>query len=425
MFATISYNKGDLGDDVWVMPASTHYFGERRQVRLACMECRAKKVKCTGEKTGCARCSTNRTKCVYPAPAERGSSGRKRTSSNTLPRSHTSSPSTSSASGKPPSISEQSSGTTTPHRMDPCPDLCQSSVPSATTYGGGSSTPVDSLLSSSLPLPSLDNPSFFPTLTDHEFFHLGSDDPSLNMLSVDENFRYGLDQLCTPSFPSLNELNLSVPQSRGSMTPSHPYSAPLPSTFTNTKNILFDIQAELGDTQQPCSCSEAAVHMLEELELKDYNDAELAADVVLNNQEASLGKFHAWLACERCPTPRATSMLLALILERLSLYFEKGVGHYARVLQGGGSPDISGSNSGSHRGDLHQQLPAGTGAVGEYLIKSRLEYGQVVRVLLTIQARKLASAIATLKQRNMLDGMLADTERRTRRIISELGSWEG
>jgi hypothetical protein len=262
------------------------------------------------------------------------------------------------------------------------------------------------------------------------------------MLSVDENFGYGmchfssfmglkptdasllgLDQLCTPSFPPLNELNLSVPQSRGSMTPSHPYPAPLPSTFTNTKNILFDIQAELGDTQQPCSCSEAAVHMLEELELKDYNDAELAADVVLNNQEASLGKFHAWLSCERCPTPRATSMLLALILERLSLYFEKGVGHYARVLQGCGGPDSSSSNS--HRGDLHQQLPAGTGAVGEYLIKSRLEYGQVVRVLLTIQARKLASAIATLKQRNMLDGMLADTERRTRRIISELGSWEG
>jgi hypothetical protein len=26
------------------MPASTHYFGERRQVRLACIECRAKKV---------------------------------------------------------------------------------------------------------------------------------------------------------------------------------------------------------------------------------------------------------------------------------------------------------------------------------------------------------------------------------------------
>jgi hypothetical protein len=235
----------------------------------------------------------------------------------------------------------------------------------------------------------------------------------------------GLDQLCTPSFPPLNELNLSVPQSRGSMTPSHPYPAPLPSTFTNTKNILFDIQAELGDTQQPCSCSEAAVHMLEELELKDYNDAELAADVVLNNQEAALAKFHAWLACERCPTPRATSMLLALILERLSLYFEKGVGHYARVLQGAGSPESSGSNNISHGGDLHQQLPAGTGAVGEYLIKSRLEYGQVVRVLLTIQARKLASAIATLKQRNMLDGMLADTERRTRRIISELGSWEG
>ncbi|KAL6229107.1 hypothetical protein BDW75DRAFT_246036 [Aspergillus navahoensis] len=187
-----------------------------------------------------------------------------------------------------------------------------------------------------------------------------------------------------------------------------------------TKNILFDIQAELGDTQKPCSCSEAAVHMLEELELKDYNDTELAADVVLNNQQAALGKLYAWIACERCPTPRATSMLLAPILERLSLSFEKGVSHYARVLQGGGSPDSSESSRGSHRSDLHQQLLAGTGAVGEYPIKMRLEYGQVVRVLLTIQVRKLESAIATLKQRNMLDGMLADAKRRTRRIISEL-----
>ncbi|KAL2807728.1 hypothetical protein BJX63DRAFT_436780 [Aspergillus granulosus] len=257
-------------------------------------------------------------------------------------------------------------------------------------------------------------------MTDHEFFDLGSDDPSLNMLTVDENFGYDLDQVCTPSLSPLDELNLSVPGCRDSITPSQPFPL-LESTFTNTKNILFDIQAEIGDTQ-PCSCSEAAVHMLEELELKDYNDVELSADVVLKNQEASLQKFHAWLACERCPTPRATSMLLALILERLSLYFEKGVGHYARVLQGIHSQDGS---TGNHGSELPLQPPTGTGVVGEYLIKSRLEWGQVVRVLLSIRARELASAIATLKKRSMLDGMLADTERRMRRIISDLGTWEG
>ena len=226
-----------------------------------------------------------------------------------------------------------------------------------------------------------------------------------------------LEQLRSLVTHPFGDLNLWTPTSTTSMTPSQGSGTPQlrqttpPSSSTAAaKNILFDIQNSLGDTQ-PCSCSQSAVHMLEELELKDYNDVEVSTDVVLNNQKVSLKQFYSWLACERCPTPKATSMLLALIIERLSLYLEKGVAHYVREMQQGITED--------------KNAYAGPGVVGEYQIESRHEWGQVMRVLLLIRGRELVSAVARLKKRAMLDSMLAGTEKRTGRIISKLTSWEG
>lgn len=150
--------------------------------------------------------------------------------------------------------------------------------------------------------------------------------------------------------------------------------------------------------------------MLEELELKDYNDIELSTDVVLNKQKLSLAQFHSWLQCDRCPTPMATSMLLALIIERVSLYLEKGVAHYVREQQQG----IKVENS----------AYTGPAMVGEYTIESRHEWGQVMRVLLLVRGRELSNAVEKLKKRAMVGSMLAGTERRITRIISELTSWE-
>ncbi|KAK3680873.1 hypothetical protein B0T22DRAFT_540488 [Podospora appendiculata] len=51
----------------------------RPVVQQACNSCRAKKLRCTGEKTGCSRCKTLVRECVYAQPAGKGSGRHKRT----------------------------------------------------------------------------------------------------------------------------------------------------------------------------------------------------------------------------------------------------------------------------------------------------------------------------------------------------------
>jgi hypothetical protein len=46
MFATIIYKDSQAGEDgIKIQPGSAQNFGGRRPARLACMECRAKKVR--------------------------------------------------------------------------------------------------------------------------------------------------------------------------------------------------------------------------------------------------------------------------------------------------------------------------------------------------------------------------------------------
>jgi hypothetical protein len=56
----------------------------------------------------------------------------------------------------------------------------------------------------------------------------------------------------------------------------------------------------------------------------EHDGVELGPDGVLNNHKSSLVQLRTWMDCDRCATPRATSMLLALVLERLSICLEKG-----------------------------------------------------------------------------------------------------
>ena len=444
MFATISYNTGSPDDEIWVEPASAQYFGGRRPARLACTECRAKKVqftvtnhkraktddpmqvKCTGEKTGCAKCRTNGIQCVYPASSERGAQAKRRRTSS-VPSQHnasnnvTSNPTRSASAGK--------DGSASPPTID---------------------TDInDSLLPSSVQLPSTDHDSLpaclSPSLFDLTSKDLNSQDLSLDSINMDDDFSYGtyakypcslqvanntnldLERLRSPLMNPFGDLKLLTPASTASLTPfqgsgtpqlhgtntpqfhgtntSQLHGTATPGSYTATSNIECDIQNAFGDPQ-PCSCLQSAVHMLEKLELKIYDDSELSTDIVLKNQKVALTQFHSWLACEQCPTPRATSMLFALIIEQLSLYLEKGVSHYFRQLQQGNKED--------------KKIYGRPGVVGEYQIESRHEWGQVMMVLLLIRSRELGSAIARLKKRAMLDPMLAGPERRIRRIMSKL-----
>ncbi|ORY03470.1 hypothetical protein BCR34DRAFT_573487 [Clohesyomyces aquaticus] len=407
MFATISYNTSDPDEEIRVVPASSQYFGGRRLARLACTECRAKKVKCTGEKTGCQKCRTNGVQCVYPAMSERGAHARRRaTMSNSI---------TSNRSGCTSGKKDEENHTS-PRDIDTQPPT------SVENDGSPSVSSLDmemdisnALFSPTLPMPSPGYDSLLPYSL--PYFDLNSKDLPLDLYDVGDDFGIDLDQLRSPATQPFSDLNIATPPSTasllstssGSVTPHIGQTSPLASSSVAQK-ILFDIQKTLGD-DQPCSCSQSAIHTLEELELKDYNDADLSMDVVLNNQKMFLAQFGSWLDCERCPTPMATSMLLALIIERLSLHLEKGVAQYIREMQQGTSESWT-------------SYP-GPGIVGEYQIETRDEWAQVIRVLLLVRCKELSGAVTRLKKRAMLDTMLSGTERRTRKIMSELSSWEG
>ncbi|KAI9879765.1 MAG: hypothetical protein M1830_007207 [Pleopsidium flavum] len=92
MFATLRCNKEAL-----CVERSTHPpFQGQGQQHSACNNCRAKKLKCTGEKNDCDRCRTKGIQCVYVEPAH--SKGAKRRRSNQSSAGNTSTPSSSSVS---------------------------------------------------------------------------------------------------------------------------------------------------------------------------------------------------------------------------------------------------------------------------------------------------------------------------------------
>jgi hypothetical protein len=276
-------------------------------------------------------------------------------------------------------------------------------------------------------------------------FDLNKDNP-MNSFDIADDFDYGI-------YPEPNELDLwmptdtSIPQSPSQAGSSTPHQAtPSPTTHssssfncnpshlsTTTKNILSSLQDSLSDTQ-PCSCSQSAVQMLEELERKEYNATTLSTDVVLNDQKLSLSRFYPWLTCESCPTPKATSILLALIIERLSVHLEKGVAHFIHKLRQ--QQDNSHKNSttttttkkAEENNSMHSRGGAGLGNVGKFQIESRQEWCQVMRVLLVTKCQELVSAVEKLEKlekRGMRDMMLSGTKRITRRILSELMSLDG
>ncbi|PVH97983.1 hypothetical protein DM02DRAFT_616147 [Periconia macrospinosa] len=61
MFSTLRYDKITQAVEL----------SELRPSRGACTQCRARKLRCSGQKTGCDRCTSRKVACEYPQPAKR------------------------------------------------------------------------------------------------------------------------------------------------------------------------------------------------------------------------------------------------------------------------------------------------------------------------------------------------------------------
>ncbi|KAM0481846.1 hypothetical protein ACHAPX_003175 [Trichoderma viride] len=319
MFYTISYNNSSAEVDSVSKMASNHTFGECRQSRLACIECRARKVKCSGESTGCQRCQGTGITCVFPERTKRGTKRRK----NSAPSDNHSS--SKSNSGSETSLHNGDSGSNT------------SAAPTGDSYPLASTVPTSEFS------PSLDfSPSYFS-------------------LDLSDNFNIG-------DSPSIKDGNI-------------------------------------------CACAQSALHMLEELELQYENGVDVSSDTILGYQKIALARLNSWISCDHSHTPRATTKLIVLVIEGLSLYLERGAANCIRQMR----QEVE---------DEDPSAAAGMCSVGDYHVESKHEWAHILRVSLLVRCRELLAAVTRLKQVDVNDVLLPAVETRLSRVIQELKGWE-
>ncbi|KAH6603856.1 hypothetical protein Trco_007302 [Trichoderma cornu-damae] len=273
MFYTISYSNGPAEDDGVSTMASNHTF---RQSRLACVECRARKVGLTSlilDDSERTKRGTKRQK--NSAPSERRG-GRK-----------------SIASSETSLKNGESGGSTSASTRD--------------------SHPFASTIPTSDFSPSLDfSPSSF----------------SLHCASLGGNFTLDLGQLNS----TLGDLS-SVPSSNGiSPSQTQPYCAAPRRTLSTADGLCLGDSPSINDGDL-CACAQSALQMLEELELQDNNGVDVSSDCFLGYQKIALTRLNSWLSCEHSQTPRATNKLIVLVIEGLSLYLERGAAGCIRQIR--------------------------------------------------------------------------------------------
>ena len=150
--------------------------------------------------------------------------------------------------------------------------------------------------------------------------------------------------------------------------------------------------------------------MLEE-QLDRSCDTHIPMDSLLTIQKESIAQLQRWIECEVCATPKATTLVLALTLERLSMQLQKGVASYARRSR----HDV--------QNDKWSSASANLGVLGGYQVDSHDEWIRIMGVLLLGKAKQLLSAKRALgRRRNAADSLLVETEMRLQKMVCDLSS---
>jgi hypothetical protein len=151
--------------------------------------------------------------------------------------------------------------------------------------------------------------------------------------------------------------------------------------------------------------------MLEELELQYENGVDVSSDTILGYQKIALARLNSWISCDHSHTPRATTKLIVLVIEGLSLYLERGAANCIRQMR----QEVE---------DEDPSAAAGMCSVGDYHVESKHEWAHILRVSLLVRCRELLAAVTRLKQVDVNDVLLPAVETRLSRVIQELKGWE-
>lgn len=219
--------------------------------------------------------------------------------------------------------------------------------------------------------------------------------------------------LFVTDFDQLNSTlgDLSSITSTSSISPSQsqPSCLPLCNTRRTAESLCQEDGSSINDGDL-CACAQSALHMLEELELQYHNKMEVSSDGVLGYQKIALARLNSWLSCDHSQTPRATTKLIVLVIEGLSLYLERGVAGCIRQIR----QEVEDESS----------YAARLCNVGDYHVESKHEWAHILRVSLLVRCRELLAAVTRLKKHDINDVLLPAVEQRLSGIIQELKGWE-
>ncbi|KAI0386915.1 hypothetical protein F5Y04DRAFT_288710 [Hypomontagnella monticulosa] len=411
-------------------PAAALCRSRRSKPHVSCGFCRTRKIKCSGEPTGCERCIAAGIECKYP-PRE---SRRKKSSQIIYSRdSATNSSAGSEASGlkegdRTKIATDDISRRQSPFHMNRCeqsPLRSDKDLDMIDLISDINSEPFN--IDNTIPPRSVGDighldiwecnedfsgaasPMAFSGYNDNEIT-FGNVDKALEAMLAKANAttrgRSPASASLYTESPSLIASEDLVRRSRAGTTSTQTGSQPSVVVDDHVlPGLMPSKTAAIRKQQSPdgCDCLHLTARFLESLGAKSGSNGVDSLDSLLGYLREALTKFSAFLDCKMCSSATANIMLVAMAGRYISMLYERLVRSYTRILRDYVNFPI--------------QESGGEGVCFlSYRIEDAYEQVQVLRCLVSIQLTQFWQLLGKLKARpGTFNGhleLLAEAEKR-------------
>ncbi|CCT72798.1 uncharacterized protein FFUJ_12691 [Fusarium fujikuroi IMI 58289] len=366
MFGTLQFNHSANAGPTFVERTDGAAFsalGNNVLQHTACDQCRQKKLRCTGRKTGCERCKACSTECTYTQLF--GSNVRRKD------RKRTARQNDAAAQSQSPSSEQQSESDT----MQSTAAVTNRTSPSASAQGGdigdenGSSSSVDPLVNP-LDVTLLENAAMSSNTPGDEFVFFDLDRSTFDLPDSNSLPDFHWSPYSIPGIPS--------PRSTQPDTFSF-----LDSRSSTATTVTHMISNPINISNSTCAgrCLKVMKSLLEELETRMQDMIPCKADVTLSFQKQSCIECTQVVRCKSCYTDPDAMLFLAMICDKL-IMLNKKIIWYTR----------EGAN-------LEQQL-----RVGEYDVDQNEEWGSMLQLLTVVQLRKIKALVDDIEKSPAIEG---------------------
>ncbi|KAF2113822.1 hypothetical protein BDV96DRAFT_118214 [Lophiotrema nucula] len=355
----------------------------------ACEFCRHKKLRCSGDSSGCERCKALSRKCIYPE-----------TNNNKTAKKHK----------RHGPLSLPSTPKTKMRERGQVMAQTPTSTDSTRTEDFNISTEGAKLQSQ---LDEVDMDLFTDVLGEIEDFQAdyvpGFEGdialPSLGRMNVVgeghnnslvEGFDFG---------PSLGCGNLTSLHSQGRVAPPLHYnqrddhrepslsSLPTQSTPRHPKLSSTRQQSSVKSILRACQCLNVIVSTTEDVEATISNAEDRGLDLMLASHKEALKSCQRLLQCYGCTTKPESVMLLTFVCDKLVELCAKTVSRFMSCSRATAALYSDHSKIADKCKLLYEET-----TVGEYVVSSREEWECLIRALVGLQLRSLRELIGKMKE---------------------------